>query len=57
MHLAHQGAASLSIGVPTRYMHSHTSIIHYEDFENTVKLMVAVIKRLNQETVNQILEH
>lgn len=57
MHLAHQGAASLSIGVPTRYMHSHTSIIHYEDFENTVKLMVAVLKRLNQETVNQILEH
>lgn len=56
MHLAHQGAASLSIGVPTRYMHSHTSIIHYDDFENTVKLMVAVIKRLDQQTVNQILE-
>jgi len=56
MHLAHQGAASLSIGVPTRYMHSHTSIIHYDDYENTVKLMVAIIKRLDQQTVNRILE-
>lgn len=57
MHLAHQGAASISIGVPTRYMHSHTSIIHVDDYENTIKLMMAVIKRLDQHTVNQILEH
>lgn len=55
MHLAHQGAASLSIGIPTRYMHSHTSIIHYDDYENTIKLMLAVIKRLDQQTVNEIL--
>lgn len=55
MHLAHQGAAALSICIPTRYMHSHTSIIHYEDFLNTVKLMTEVIKRLDQDTVNKIL--
>ena len=57
MHLAHKGAASLSIGIPTRYMHSHTSIIHYDDYENTIKLMLAVIKKLDQETVNHILSH
>lgn len=57
MHLAHKGAASLSIGIPTRYMHSHTSIIHYDDYENTIKLMLAVIKKLDQETVNYILSH
>lgn len=32
MHLAHDGALGLSIGIPTRYMHSHTSIIHYDDY-------------------------
>ena len=55
MHLAHQGAASLSIGIPTRYMHSHTSIIHYDDYENTVKLMVAVLKKLDRQAADQIL--
>ncbi|HKL95345.1 MAG TPA: M42 family metallopeptidase [Haploplasma sp.] len=55
MHLAHHGAAALSICIPTRYMHSHTSIIHYEDYKNTVKLMTEVIKRLDEKTVNEIL--
>jgi endoglucanase len=55
MHLAHQGAASLSIGIPTRYMHSHTSIIHYDDYENTVKLMLAVVKKLDRKAVDEIL--
>lgn len=55
MHLAHSGAAALSICIPTRYMHSHTSIIHYQDYLNTVKLMVAVIKKLDENTVNKIL--
>jgi putative aminopeptidase FrvX len=56
MHLNGKGAASLSIGIPTRYMHSHTSIIHYDDYENTIKLMVAVIKKLDQKKVDEILK-
>ncbi len=56
MHLNGKGAASLSIGIPTRYMHSHTSIIHYDDYENTIKLMVAVIKKLDQKKVDEILQ-
>lgn len=55
MHLNHSGAAALSICIPTRYMHSHTSIIHYEDYLNTIKLLTEVIKRLDEKTVNQIL--
>ncbi|HHX79429.1 MAG TPA: M42 family metallopeptidase [Acholeplasmataceae bacterium] len=55
MHLSHHGAAALSICIPTRYMHSHTSIIHYEDYLNTIKLMVAVIKKLDEKTVDKIL--
>ena len=55
MHLAHDGALGLSIGIPTRYMHSHTSIIHYDDYENTVKLILAVVKKLDRTTVDQLL--
>ncbi len=55
MHLAHQGAAGLSICIPTRYLHSHTSIIHYDDYENTIKLILAVIMKLDRKTVDNIL--
>lgn len=55
MHVSHRGAAALTITVPTRYMHSHTSIIHYDDFKNTVKLLVALILKLDQDAVNDIL--
>lgn len=56
MHLAHDGALGLSIGIPTRYMHSHTSIIHYDDYENTIKLILAVVKKLDRKTVDELLE-
>ncbi|CCV64352.1 Endo-beta-1,4-glucanase [Alteracholeplasma palmae J233] len=55
MHLAHEGAASLSICIPTRYMHSHTSIIHKQDVLNTIKLLKLVVERLDEETVNRLL--
>lgn len=55
MHLAHRGAAGLSICIPTRYMHSHTSIIHYDDYENTIKLILEVLKKLDRKTVDHIL--
>ncbi|MCF7930849.1 MAG: M42 family metallopeptidase [Acholeplasmataceae bacterium] len=57
MHLAHQGAAGLSICIPTRYLHSHTSIIHLDDYENTVKLVLSIIKKLDQKMVDQILNN
>ena len=56
MHLAHGGAAGLSICIPTRYMHSHASIIHRDDFNNTIRLLVEVIKRLDSNKVNEILQ-
>ena len=56
MHLAHRGAASISICIPTRNMHSHTSIIHYDDYQNTIKLVLAVIKKLDRKMVDEILK-
>ena len=55
MHLAHDGAAAISLCIPTRYMHSHTSIVHKDDYYNTIKLLVEVIKRLDDSKVNEIL--
>jgi endoglucanase len=54
IHLLKGGVPSLVIGVPTRYIHSHASILHLDDFEHAVRLMVEVVKRLDERTVAQI---
>jgi endoglucanase len=55
MHLSKDGALGLSICIPTRYMHSHTSMIHTDDFINTVELIVAFLKSFSQETFNKLI--
>jgi tetrahedral aminopeptidase len=44
--LAKEGVPSLSICVPTRYIHSPTSLLNLTDVENTVKLTTAAIKKI-----------
>jgi endoglucanase len=39
------------IGVPTRHIHSHVSIAHLDDLANAVKLIVELVKRLDEVTV------
>lgn len=54
IHLTHKGVPALSITIATRYIHSHAGILHRDDFENTVKLIAEVIKRLDAETVEKL---
>ncbi len=55
-HIYGKGVPSLVIGIPTRYIHSHAAILHSDDFEYAVDLLVKVIKRLDEKTVNKILD-
>ena len=55
IHLTHNGVPSLAIGIATRYIHSHAGILHRDDYENTVTLLVELIKRLDKEKVEQII--
>lgn len=54
MHLSRNGVPALAITVPVRYLHSHTSVIHEEDYVNTVKLVTEVVRRLDAKTVAAI---
>jgi len=54
IHLTGEGVPSLSLGVAARYIHSHVSIIDRRDFERTVELLVALVKRLDQKTVSRL---
>ena len=53
-HLTRNGVPSLAITVATRYLHSHTSIIHEDDYLNTVKLVTEVVKRLDADKVKEL---
>jgi putative aminopeptidase FrvX len=51
IHLTGIGVPSIPIGIPSRYVHSHTSIIAYSDYKAAVDLMVAIIKDLDAAKV------
>lgn len=54
IHLTANGVPALSITIATRYIHSHAAILHRDDFENAVKLIVEVIKKLDRDKVKEI---
>ena len=56
IHLHGIGVPTLVIGVAARHIHSHSSIIHRHDYDNTVKLLSALIDRLDARTVAALTE-
>lgn len=55
IHLTANGVPALAITIATRYIHSHAAMLHRDDYENAVKLIVEVIKRLDREAVDRII--
>jgi endoglucanase len=56
IHLHRRGVPSVVIAVPTRHIHSHTGIMHREDYDRAVRLVTEVIKGLNEDTVASLTE-
>lgn len=54
IHLTANGVPALSITIATRYIHSNAAMLHQDDFENAVKLIVEVIKKLDTEMLEEI---
>jgi endoglucanase len=46
IHLKGIGVPSLAIGIPTRYIHSHSGIIAEEDYQNCLDLLVKICENL-----------
>ncbi len=51
IHLHKSGVPTVVLSVPTRHIHSHNSIIHRDDYDNALKLLLAVLEKLDAETV------
>jgi len=54
IHLARSGAPSIALCVPVRYLHSHTSIMHEDDYDALIRLVSEVVKALDKEAVEKI---
>ena len=50
-HVYDTGVPSLVIFTPTRYIHSHNTIMDRKDYDATVRLLVELSKRLDKKTV------
>ncbi|MDA8353008.1 MAG: M42 family metallopeptidase [Firmicutes bacterium] len=53
-HLHGIGCPTLVVGFPTRYVHSHNSVMSKRDFEQAADLLTAVVKKLDGKTVEEL---
>ncbi len=51
IHIHNEGVPSVVIGVPTRHIHSHNAILCRDDYDQALKLVVTLVKKLDTETV------
>ncbi|UFJ41574.1 M42 family metallopeptidase [Brevibacillus humidisoli] len=54
VHLHGNGVPSAVIGLPARYIHSHTAIINQDDYEAAKQLLFRVIKKLDRAALDAI---
>lgn len=52
--LSRDGVLVCTIGMPARYIHSTTSMIHTDDYEAVKKVILAMLKQLDFNKVNEI---
>jgi len=52
--LSNGGVPSVNLVVPVRYTHAHNGVMDRADFDRTVDLVVALIKRLDQAQVTHL---
>ena len=51
IHLHNAGVPAVVIGVPTRHIHSHAAILHRDDYDRALDLVMTVVKKLDANTV------
>jgi len=51
IHLHAEGVPSIVLGVASRHIHSHASIIHRQDYDDALQLIIELVRRLDAETV------
>lgn len=55
IHVSNVGVPSIAIGVPTRHIHSHVGVFDLADLENTLRLLIELVKVLDRRTVDALI--
>jgi len=55
IHLHARGVPSVLLGVPARYIHSHAGLIHTDDYDSTLKLVLEVVKALTPAAARKLM--
>jgi putative aminopeptidase FrvX len=56
IHLHDTGVPTVVIGVAARHIHSHSSILHRDDYDQAVRLVTTLVQRLDAATVAALTE-
>jgi len=51
IHLHRLGVPTVVMAVPARHIHSHSAMIHRDDFDGLVRLLISVVRKLDADTV------
>jgi putative aminopeptidase FrvX len=51
IHLHRVGVPTVALGVPTRHIHSHNTVIRRDDFDRAAALVTALVQSLDKNTV------
>jgi len=54
IHTYHHGVPTISLGVPSRYIHSHTSMIDQRDVEHLINWLVRLTTCLDRRTIDKL---
>ena len=52
IHVANAGCPTIVLTIPTRHIHSHVGMLSLDDIDNATTLIVEVVKRLDEKTVD-----
>lgn len=53
IHLAKEGSVTSTISVPCRYIHSPASVMSKDDYQNTYRLLMTIIKKIEERDFNE----
>lgn len=56
IHLHDAGVLTLTFSVPTRYIHSHQSVIHMDDYLGAVQLITALVEKIDSDVYQNLLK-
>jgi endoglucanase len=55
IHLHGTGVPTIVLGVPVRHIHSHAGILHRDDFDQAVKLIISIVEKLKGDIVEDLI--